>query len=613
MCGIVGFISREKDKKITIKKMADRIVHRGPDAEGYYIDDYIALAHRRLSIIDLNTGNQPMFNEEKNLVITFNGEIYNYKELKNELEKENHIFETNCDTEVLLHGYETWGKDLPNHLRGMFSFAIWDIENHKLFCARDHFGIKPFYYYKKDDVFLFSSEIKSFLEHDKFELSFNKKLLGPFLTFSFTPTTETFFDGVYRLDAGCYLEYENNKVEIGKYFVPNLEETEEDCEETIQKIAKTVRDSIEKHLISDVEVASFLSSGIDSSYIASLSNPKKTYTVGYKDDSYDEITYAKDLADKLKIDNTSKTIEKEEYLKIVPKIMYYMDEPISDPSAISLYFVAELASRDVKVALSGEGADEFFGGYNTYRELYDFAWYNKIPYFLRHSLAKILEFTPEFKGRNFLVRRGYRLEDNYIGVDRIFSDKECRKVLAFDDYLENKKITKEIFKRTKNKSDLIKMQTVDIEYWLVKDILHKADRMSMMNSLEVRVPFVDKEVFELARHLRDNQKITKTTTKVSLREAAKTAIPNDSYKKKKLGFPVPLKKWFQDENFYKEISSELDRDFAKNLFDIKYAKKILKKARKEDAISCKKIWALYSFLKWYEVYFINGGDYTIHT
>lgn len=605
MCGIVGIVGEQKNKKELIKKMADRISHRGPDAENYFVDKQVALGHRRLSIIDLESGIQPMFNENKSLVIVFNGEIYNYKELQEELKKEGHKFETNSDTEVIIHGYETWGKDLPNHLRGMFAFAIWDPKEKKLFCARDYFGIKPFYYYQKEDILLFSSEIKSFLEHPEFEKKLNADLLAPFLTFSFTPTTETFFEGVYRLDAGSYLEYQNGELTIEKYFTPVFDEKEKPYDEAVKEIEEVMEDSVKNHLVSDVEVGSFLSSGIDSSYIASLAKPDKTYTVGYDTDKYSEIDYAKDLSEKLNINNTSKKITMEEYLKIVPKIMYHMDEPISDPSAISLYFVSNIASRDVKVALSGEGADEFFGGYNTYKEIIDLNIYNKIPYPIRHLIAKVLEFTPEFRGRNFLVRRGYRLKDSFIGVDRIFSDKECKRVLSFKSKYDNKKITEQNFKRTKDQNNLVKMQSIDIDFWLAKDILHKADRMSMANSLEVRVPFIDKDVFDVARKLTVDKKVNKTNTKVALRDAAKTVIPNEAYKKKKLGFPVPLRIWLQDDKFYNTIESTFDEDYAKEFFDREYAKKLLRTAREGKAVNCKKVWAIYAFLKWYEVFFLD--------
>ncbi len=605
MCGIVGYINKDKDKKELIKKMADRIAHRGPDDENYYTDLDIALGHRRLSIIDLSDGIQPMFNEDESIVVIFNGEIYNYKELKTELEEQGHKFKTECDTEVLVHGYEVWRNDLPNHLRGMFAFAIWDKREKSLFCARDYFGIKPFYYYENDGTFMFASEIKCFLEHPKFEKVLNKELLEPFLTFSFTPTEETFFKGVKKLNGGSSLFYKDGKIEINKYFEPDYEEKDLPYEETVDKIDRVMKDSVEYHMTSDVEVGSFLSSGIDSSYIVSLSKPDKTYTVGYDDYKQSEIEYAEDLTSKLGIVNKSKKISKEEYMANVPKIMYHMDEPISDPAAISLYFLSELASEDLKVILSGEGADEFFGGYNSYREIIDMGFYNKIPYPIRHIISCILELLPEFRGRNFLVRRGKKLEDVYISINRLFSDKECKRILSFKPEIKNSDITNPIYEKFKGKSDLIKMQAIDANFWLANDILHKADRMSMANSLEVRVPFVDREVFKLASSLTQDKKVTKENTKVALRDAAKKVIPNEAYKKKKLGFPVPLYDWYQDDTVYNEIKNTIEQDFVGEFFDQKYAIDLFDKARSGVKVNCKKVWALYAFIKWYEVFFLE--------
>ena len=321
-------------------------------------------------------------------------------ELKAELKKKKHKFKTNSDTEVLVHGFEEWGKNLPKKLRGMFAFAIWDKTNETLFCARDHFGIKPFYYYQKEDTLLFASEIKSFLEHPSFTRILNKDLIGPYLSFSFTPTTETFFKGVYRLDPGCSLTYKNGNIKIDKFYEIKFKEKNRDLNKTIEEIDKVMKDSVVHHMLSDVEVGSFLSSGIDSSYIVSLAVPAKTYTVGYDIPKYNEIAYAEDLANKLKIGNTSKKITKEEYKNIVPKILYHMDEPSSDPAAIALYFVSNLASQEVKVVLSGEGADEFFGGYNKYREEVDLKWYNNLPYFL---------ITTRSKRKKFYCSSGYKV------------------------------------------------------------------------------------------------------------------------------------------------------------------------------------------------------------
>lgn len=607
MCGIVGFVSKEKNKKTIIKKMADRIIHRGPDAEGFYTDDLVALGHRRLSIIDLSAGKQPMYNEDGNLVVVFNGEIYNYIELKAELSKKNHKFQTNSDTEVLLHGYEEWGENLPKKLRGMFAFAIWNKKEKVLFCARDNFGIKPFYYYQTNDTFLFASEIKAFLEHPKFERVLNKEIIGPYLSFSFTPTTETFFKNVYRLDPGCSLTYKNNKLTIKRYYTISFNEKKRDFNKVVDDISKTMKDSVEHHMLSDVEVGSFLSSGIDSSYIVSLAKPDKTYTVGYDIPKYNEIEYAKDLTDKLGIQNKSKKINKEEYMNIVPKILYHMDEPSSDPAAIALYFVSELASKDVKVVLSGEGADEFFGGYNSYREEVDLKFYNKIPYFLRHLAALCFGLLPEFRGRNFIVRRGTKLENNYIGVNKVFSEKERKKVLNCKDQIKNKDITKPIFDAYKEKDNITKMQAIDIQFWLIKDILQKADRMTMANSIEGRVPFIDTEVFELASSLTERDKVTKENTKVALRAAAKKDIPNESYKKKKLGFPVPLREWIRDDDFYNEIKSTIEQDFVGEFFNQQYVLKLLQQHKEHKKDTYKKVWTIYCFIKWYEIFFLDKG------
>lgn len=580
MCGIVGVVSNDENKGTIIKKMTDRISHRGPDEEGYYMDETIALGHRRLSIIDLESGTQPMVSKNQNIVVIFNGEIYNYLELKEELEKNGHEFITNSDTEVLIHGYEEWGRDLPKKLRGMFSFAIWNKKAKILFCARDHFGMKPFYYYQNKEVFMFASEIKAFLEYPKFKKALNKELIGPYLSFSFTPGKETFFKGVYCLEPGTSLEFRKDKITINKYYELSFEEKHINYPKVVDEISKIMKESVRYHMISDVEVGSFLSSGVDSSYIVSLARPNKTYTVGYEDDKYSEIEYAKSLTDKLEIQNISQKITKKEYLNSVPHILYYMDEPSADASAISLYFVSKLASKDVKVVMSGEGADEFFGGYNTYREEVDFKWYNKIPFGIRHILGILFEKLPEFRGRNLIVRRGNKLEDQYIGVNKIFSEKERKKVLAFSDTMKNREITKPIFQKYKNKSNMVKMQALDIKYWLTRDILLKADKMTMANSIEGRTPFVDKEVFKIASSLPLEYKVSKTNTKIALREAARKHIPSKAYEKKKLGFPVPLRKWMKEDDFYNEIKQTICQDFVKEFFNQKYVLKLLEEHKK---------------------------------
>lgn len=602
MCGIVGLVTK-KEKENTIRLMNDRIKHRGPDGAGYFIDGDVALGHRRLSIIDLSTGDQPMFNEDGSVVTVYNGEIYNYQELKEELVALGHNFKTKSDTEVLVHGYEEWHTDLPKHLRGMFAFAIYDKNKNEVFLARDNFGIKPLYFAKMNDTFMFASEIKAFLDVPDFEKVFNESILEAYLEFSFVPTNETFFKGVHRLDAGCSLLYKDGEIKLNKYFKLDFKEENMSFEDAVKNISDVMKDSVEKHLIADVEVGSFLSSGIDSSYIVSLAKPDKTYTVGYENKKYDETMYAKDLAEKLDIKNESKIITKGEYLENISKIMYHLDEPTSDPAAISLYFVAKLASKDLKVVLSGEGADEFFGGYNYYREEVDYKFYNKLPYCIKHAIGKIASIFPEGRGFNFLVRRGEKLENSYIGVNRNFSSKMAKKVLKNNYELQAIDVTKDVYKEFKNYSNIDKMQAIDINFWLMKDILLKADRMTMASSIEGRVPFIDKEVFKVASHLPFDYKVTKENTKVALRAAAKEVIPTEAYKKKKLGFPVPVREWIKDGSFKEEVEKTLNSDVANKYFNTKIINKMFEEHVNGKKDNYRKIWTIYTFIKWYQVFF----------
>ena len=604
MCGIAGYITDKKTSKKVLKAMTDRIAHRGPDAEGFYLDDICALGHRRLSIIDLTTGDQPMYNEDKSVVIVFNGEIYNFKELKKDLEKK-YKFRTSSDTEVLIHSYEEWGHELTKKLRGMFAFAIWDTKKKELFCARDGWGIKPFYYYQNNGTFMFGSEIKEFLDHPDFNKEFNGDILSAYLCFNSTPTTETFFKGVKRLEPGYQLTYKDGNIDIKRFFKMEFASIEEDMDKIVKDIEKAMEDSVKHHEIADVEVGSFLSSGIDSSYLVSLAKPDKTYTVGYDNPKYDEISYAKDLSEKLGINNVSKKITKEEYMEAFPSIMYHMDEPLADPSAIALYFVAQIASKDVKVVMSGEGADELFCGYNTYREEIDQSWYMKIPYPIRRVASGIAGLFPEVRGFNFIYRRGRKLEDVNIGLGRIFRDEEAQKIVKLNNQINTKDIVKPFYEEYKDQPNLVKRQVIDYYFWLVRDFLHAVDRNTMMFGLEARTPFLDKKVFEVARKLPDSAKIDKTTTKVALRQAAKSVIPNEAYKKKKLGFPVPLREWIREDDLYNDIKEKFNSEIASKFFDIKKINKLLEnhKDRKKDFY--KKVWTIYTFIVWYEQFFVN--------
>ena len=408
MCGIVGFTNRTDCAEKIIEEMMDAIKHRGPDSEGKYVDSGIAMGFSRLSIIDLSTGSQPLFNENKNLVLTFNGEIYNYQSLRQELIAEGHVFTTNTDSEVLLHGYEQWGKDMLPKLRGMFAFVIWDTEKQELFGARDFFGIKPLYYADMGGTFMYGSEIKSFLHHPDFKKVLNETALENYLTFQYSPCEETFFKGVYKLLPAHWFTYRGGKLETGRYWSINFDADEKpDLDEWVKRISDVFKDSVEAHKIADVEVGSFLSSGVDSSYVAAVANVGKTFTVGFgEDEKYNEIGYAKEFSRFIGKENISKVITPEEYWSNFPNIQYHMDEPLADPAAIALYFVCKLASERVKVVLSGEGADEIFGGYNIYKEPDDVAAYNLIPRPIRRCIGKMAEKLPAHRGLNFLIRRG---------------------------------------------------------------------------------------------------------------------------------------------------------------------------------------------------------------
>ena len=599
MCGINGIISKNKNKETIIKDMNNKIIHRGPNNEGIYTDEYVALGHRRLSIIDLTTGNQPIYNEDKSILIVYNGEVFNYQELKSELS--NYNYKTNSDTEVLLHAYEEWGKDFVKKLRGMFSFCIYDKNKKELFLARDPFGIKPLYYYKKDDLFLFSSEIKAFLEHPDFKKELNKEMLGAYLTFSFTPGSNTFFKDVYKLKPGhtMTINIDTLDIKIEEYFKLQFTSTNESFESVVEEISNTMKESVKYHLISDVEVGSFLSSGIDSSYLVSLAKPDKTYTVGYTNKKYSEIDNAKELCDKLGINNTSSIITKEEYMKAIPDVFYHMDEPTTDACSIAVYFLSKLASKDVKVVLSGEGADEFFGGYNSY----DDNIYTKLPLSIRKFIASICKILPKNKYTRYLIRRGKSLEESYVSVNRNFYDDELDNVLKFKDYIKNKDILKDTFIEYKNEPEINKKLAVDIKYWLADNIFTIVDKMTMAFSIESRVPFTDIEVFKVSSKLNKDHKIRNGMTKAALREAAKKDIPNESYKKKKLGFPVPVREWIKENDFYTEIKQTFNKPIVDELFNKEYILKLLEEHKNNKKDNYRRIWAIYSFLKWHEVFF----------
>lgn len=616
MCGFTGFVGEVGDREQVLMNMMDTIVHRGPDSEGKFVDDVAALGFRRLSIIDLSAvGDQPLYNEDRSMVLVFNGEIYNYQELRTELIEAGHIFVSNTDSETLLHGFEQWGENLVERLRGMYAFVIWDINKKKLFAARDIFGIKPLYYAQMNGTFMFGSEIKSFMEHPRFDKVFNEGALGNYLSFQFVPDNETFFKGVFCLQPGHYCTYEDGAMHIVRYFEPHFTgQSGKSFEEVVEDVEKVMKESVEMHKISDVEVASYLSSGVDSSYLTYLGQVDHTFTVGFGKGKYSEIQDAKEFAASINMQNDARVITPEEYWDKLSDIQYYMDEPVADPAAIALYFLSEEASKKVKVVLSGEGADELFGGYNIYCEPLEHTSFNRIPLGIRRLLGKFAEccLPRGVKGRGFLMRHGRTLEERYFSnATNIFTEREADRLLKKGCRPGIQKVTAPLYARVKDKDSVTKMQYVDLHLWLVHDILMKGDKMGMANSLEVRVPFLDKKVLELAETLPLDYKVRPPKTKVALRGAAEKVIRSKTAEKKKLGFPIPIRVWLREDKYYQTVRQMFTSEAAKKFFDTDMLVRMLdahKNGRNsnEKADNSRKIWTVYIFLVWYDRFFEHG-------
>ncbi|MDO4731112.1 MAG: asparagine synthase (glutamine-hydrolyzing) [Clostridia bacterium] len=611
MCGICGFTGEVIDREVTIKNMTDVITHRGPDSNGYYIDDDICMGFLRLSIIDLENGSQPIFNEDKSLVLTFNGEIYNYKELRSELLAQGHTFYTEADSEVLVHAFEQWQEQMLNKLRGMFAFAIFNKNDKSIFMARDFFGIKPLHYYRSEKCFAYASEIKSILKIPGFEKKLNYRTLDQYLSFQYAPPPETFFEDVYCLLPGHYMWYKDSEIKIERYFDPVLEPDKSiSLEQAVRDIEEVFEDSVNAHKISDVEVGCFLSSGVDSSYVSTYFKGQKTFSVGFDfGEKYNEISWAKELSEKIGVDHHYKVIKSEEFWSHVPKVQYHMDQPLADPSCIALYFVANLASQYVKVALSGEGADELFGGYTIYHEPQSLWLYQTfLPKKFRVWLAKKVAKRPYFKGRSFIIRGAKSTEQRFIGNAFMFGRKEKQKILKDKSIATRPQdFCKKFYDKAKDFGEVEKMQYIDLNLWLVGDILLKADRMSMANSLEVRVPFLDKHVYKVASRLPTKLKVNNKNTKYAMRMAALKHLPEKTAQKKKLGFPVPTRVWLKDKKYYNIVKRMFNSARAGKFFNRSVITSFLDAHYNGKADNSRKIWTIYVFLVWYGIYFENDG------
>lgn len=612
MCGIAGFMGQVENRADVIRNMTEVITHRGPDSDGFFTDDNISMGFRRLSIIDLGAGHQPIYNEDKSLVLTFNGEIYNYKDLRKELIAKGHKFYTDTDSEVLVHGFEEWKEDMLPKLRGMFGFAIYNTKDNSLFIARDFFGIKPMHYTQIGNDFVYASEIKSILEYPKFEKKFNRKALDSYLSFQYAVPPETFFEGVYCLMPGHYLWYKDGEVETTRYFEARFNPDEEMTEEeAVDRIEKVFENSVNAHKIADVEVGCFLSSGVDSSYVSTYFADQKTFTVGFDfGEKYNEISWAKNLSEKIGVEHHTHLISSEEFWDAVPTVQYHMDQPLADPSCIALYFVSRLASHYVKVVLSGEGADELFGGYTCYNDPRVFKIYQTIvPHCIRKAIRAICKKLPDIKGRDYLIRACDKLEERYIGNAFMYDYKQKQELLKDPSIATRPQdLTRKYYYRCRKYDDVTKMQYLDINMWMVGDILLKADRMSMANSLELRVPFLDKEVFKVASSLPTKLRCNKHNTKYAMRKAAVRHMPEATAEKEKLGFPVPTRVWLRDEKYYNVVKTKFKGKTAEKFFNTDVLVSWLDShfSGKED--NSRRVWTIYVFLVWYDIYFDEDSE-----
>ncbi len=604
MCGFTGFSTADTsfDHQAVIKAMSDAIAHRGPDSEGLFSDERVSLGFRRLSIIDLENGAQPMYNEDGSLVLCFNGEIYNHGELRAELKAAGHIFRNRADSEVLLHGYEEWGEGLLNRLRGMFAFVIYDRKTGGLFAARDIFGIKPFYYYHKGGVFLFGSEIKSFLHHPQFVKELNEGMLPQYLCFEYLPNEETFFRDVFKLPAAHCLAWEGGKLTVRRYFsIEYRIDHSKTLGQWSDEIAGVFRESCKTHMIADVEVGCFLSSGVDSSYVTqemARELPVKSFSLGYAEEKYSELRNAQELSKIIDVENFSRKITAKEFFDATPTIQYHMDEPLPNPSAVPLYFVAQEARKQVKV--------ELFGGYRYYQECIPYQKYMKVPRFLRLLLGNIAEKLPAFHGRRFLMRGRSPLSVRYIRNNYVYNFSECKDILKKDYHAKTPDYyTKPVFDRITNEDEITQMQYADMQVWMLYDILQKADKMSMANSLELRVPFLDRRVLETALKIPSEYRVTKDGTKLALRRAALKSLPEKTADMPKIGFLTPLNDWLRQDEYYQMIRAAFNGETAGRFFQTQNITRLLDDHKAGKAHNMKKIWSVYCFIVWYEEFFVK--------
>ncbi|GAA3876895.1 asparagine synthase (glutamine-hydrolyzing) [Saccharothrix violaceirubra] len=627
MCGLVGLVCPDENDAAHARQAVLGALrcqrHRGPDESGTWQGDEVVFGFNRLSIIDIEHSHQPLhwgpMNQPGRYAILFNGEIYNYLELRSELTKQfGAVFATDGDTETIVAAYHHYGPAAVAKLRGMFAFLIWDRERRVLFGARDPFGIKPMYYAAGPGGVAFSSEKKSVLELTHtigVTPKVDQTAVQHYLTLQYVPEPQSLHDVVHRIESGTsFTLTPGGKPVVERYFPatfrPRAVHGPSDENRLYDEITEALRDSVAKHMRADVTVGSFLSGGIDSTVVAALAkehNPDLiTFTTGFERQGYSEIDVAAESAAAIGVKHVVRPVSAQEMMDALPLITWYLDDPVADPALVPLWFIAREARKHVKVVLSGEGADELFGGYTIYREPLSLAPFDKVPGALRKAMGKVSTKIPQgVRGKDLLRRGALTLEERYYGNARIFLDDQLRQVLrTYDPNVSHQDVTAPWYDQSRDWDPVTRMQHVDLFTWLRGDILVKADKMTMANSLELRVPFLDPEVFRIANQVPSELKLTKETTKHALRRAIRDIVPAHVLNRKKLGFPVPIRHWLKDEMHDWAVDhvhqSQTDRYLDKNA-----VLRIIEEHRSGVADHSRRIWALLVFMIWHGI-FVEG-------
>lgn len=622
MCGLLGMLAAtgNVDKYVdALERSLPCMRHRGPDAAGTWHDGDAAFGFNRLSIIDLEHSHQPLRwgpeDQPDRYAMTFNGEIYNYVELREELKGLGYTFHTEGDGEPIVVGYHHWGKDVVNHLRGMFGIVIWDTHTKTMFAARDQFGIKPLYYATTEAGTVFASEMKCILEMADelgLDLNLDRRAIEHYVDLQYVPEPESLHANIRRVESGCTVTLRPGEdVVAERYFKPRfpVQQVKQGEEQQLfDRIAEALEDSVAKHMRADVTVGSFLSGGIDSTAIATLAkrhNPDLlTFTTGFEREGYSEVDVAAESAEAIGVEHIVKIVSPEEYAESIPKIMWYLDNPVADPSLVPLYFVAQEARKHVKVVLSGEGADELFGGYTIYKEPLSLAPFEKIPSPLRRGLGKLSQVLPEgMKGKSLLNRGSMTMEERYYGNARSFNFEQMQRVIPWAKReWDHREVTAPIYAQSEDFDPVARMQHLDLFTWMRGDILVKADKINMANSLELRVPFLDKEVFKVAESIPYDLKISHGTTKYALRKAMEQIVPAHVLHRKKLGFPVPMRHWLAGDELYGWAQDTINESQTEDIFNKKEVLEMLKEHRDGVSDHSRRLWTVLSFMIWHGIF-----------